>query len=187
MLIPMVDRISLLLKAKNISASQFADEISVQRSSISHVLSGRNKPSLEFVQKILKRYPEINPDWLLFGKGPMNMEFNLFSEVSESIPVKEEAIHNALKKQEQLIRPVPEPEDIKVVEPAVSAEPVIKEAQPQTAQSATIARPIQAPESQTAKPGEPLNEPAPQPVQDKTIEKVLVFFNNKTFREYSPE
>ena len=76
----MLDRISLILRTKNISAAQFADKIDVQRSSISHVLSGRNKPSLEFIQKILKSYPEIRPDWLLFGKGPMLIkETDLFS------------------------------------------------------------------------------------------------------------
>lgn len=55
----------------NLSPSQFADEISVQRSSLSHILSGRNKPSLDFVTKLLTSYPEINSDWLLFGKGTM--------------------------------------------------------------------------------------------------------------------
>lgn len=76
----MLDRISLILRTKNISAAQFADKIDVQRSSISHVLSGRNKPSLEFIQKILKSFPEIRPDWLLFGKGAMLVEeTDLFS------------------------------------------------------------------------------------------------------------
>jgi transcriptional regulator with XRE-family HTH domain len=67
----MVDRIQLILKSKNLSSSQFADEIQVQRSSVSHILTGRNKPSLDFISKILTSYPEINSDWLLFGKGQM--------------------------------------------------------------------------------------------------------------------
>ena len=67
----MLDRISQLLKGKKISASQFADAIGVQRSSVSHVLSGRNKPSLDFATKIIITYPEINADWLLSGKGDM--------------------------------------------------------------------------------------------------------------------
>jgi len=65
----MIERIKQLLHVKNLSASQFADKIGVQRSSVSHVLSGRNKPSLEFVQKILLAYPEISSDWILFGTG----------------------------------------------------------------------------------------------------------------------
>jgi hypothetical protein len=43
----------------------------VQRSSISHLISGRNKPSLEFIQKILSRFPEVNTEWLLNGFGEM--------------------------------------------------------------------------------------------------------------------
>lgn len=45
--------------------------IGVQRSSISHILSGRNRPSLDFVQKILKVFPDIRSEWLVMGKGPM--------------------------------------------------------------------------------------------------------------------
>ena len=51
------------------SASSFAEKIGVQRSSISHILSGRNKPSLDFVLKILSTYPEVELYWLLNGKG----------------------------------------------------------------------------------------------------------------------
>lgn len=67
----MLERILLILKTRNLSASQFADEINVQRSSISHILSGRNNPSLEFILKIVKKFPEIDIEWLLTGKGQM--------------------------------------------------------------------------------------------------------------------
>ena len=62
------DRIKYIIKTNEQSATSFADKIGVQRSSISHVLSGRNKPSLEFIQKILIAYPRINADWLISGK-----------------------------------------------------------------------------------------------------------------------
>lgn len=75
----MTDRISLLIRAKNLSAAQFADEIGVQRSSISHLMSGRNKPSLDLIQKTLQRFPEVSTEWLLFGKGEMVRELNLFN------------------------------------------------------------------------------------------------------------
>jgi len=52
-----------------LSVSSFADAIGVQRSSISHVVGGRNKPSLDFVMKVVKTYPEVNLYWLLMGKG----------------------------------------------------------------------------------------------------------------------
>lgn len=67
----MNDRILLVLKAKNITPAQFADELGVQRSGISHILNGRNKPSLDFIQKVLKRYSDISINWLMFGDGPM--------------------------------------------------------------------------------------------------------------------
>ncbi|MEP1488260.1 MAG: helix-turn-helix transcriptional regulator [Algibacter sp.] len=51
------------------SASSFAEKISAQRSSISHILSGRNKPSLDFVLKVLSTFPEVELYWLLNGKG----------------------------------------------------------------------------------------------------------------------
>ncbi|WP_034059000.1 helix-turn-helix domain-containing protein [Lacinutrix jangbogonensis] len=51
------------------SASSFAEKIDVQRSSISHILSGRNKPSLEFVLKVLSSFPEVELYWLMNGKG----------------------------------------------------------------------------------------------------------------------
>lgn len=51
------------------TASSFAEKIGVQRSSISHILSGRNKPSLDFVLKVLSVYPEVELYWLLNGKG----------------------------------------------------------------------------------------------------------------------
>ena len=67
----MTDRIQTILRSLDLSPSQLADEISVQRSSLSHILSGRNKPSLDFISKVLASYPQIDPDWLLFGKGSM--------------------------------------------------------------------------------------------------------------------
>jgi transcriptional regulator with XRE-family HTH domain len=67
-------RITALIRTKELTASEFARTIGVQPSSISHVLSGRNKPSLDFIIRVLKTYPDINPDWLLFGQGPMAKE-----------------------------------------------------------------------------------------------------------------
>ena len=64
-----VKRLEKILRYYDLSASVFADKIKVQRSSISHLLSGRNKPSLEFVLKVIKNYPEVNLYWLLNGKG----------------------------------------------------------------------------------------------------------------------
>ena len=62
-----VKRIEEILEEQQLSSSAFADTIGVQRSSISHVLSGRNKPSLEFILKIVRAFPAYSTDWLLFG------------------------------------------------------------------------------------------------------------------------
>lgn len=64
-------RIERLLAELDMSPSLFADAIGVQRATISHILSGRNNPSLDLVQKVLSRFPEISPDWILSGKGEM--------------------------------------------------------------------------------------------------------------------
>jgi transcriptional regulator with XRE-family HTH domain len=64
-----VKRLETLLEYYNLNASSFADKIGVQRSSLSHLLSGRNKPSLDFILKILEVFPEVDLYWILNGKG----------------------------------------------------------------------------------------------------------------------
>lgn len=56
------------MKEQQLSSAAFADTIGVQRSSISHILSGRNKPSLDFVLKTIHAFPSYSADWLLLGK-----------------------------------------------------------------------------------------------------------------------
>lgn len=62
------ERLQLVLKMHNLTPSAFADKIGVQRSNISHVLSGRNKPSLDFLEKILLNFPRVNAHWLITGE-----------------------------------------------------------------------------------------------------------------------
>jgi transcriptional regulator with XRE-family HTH domain len=73
----MVDRLELLLKTKNLSPAQLADEIQVQRSGIYHIMKGRNKPGLDFITKLLEHFPEINSEWLILGKGSMIKKSNI--------------------------------------------------------------------------------------------------------------
>jgi transcriptional regulator with XRE-family HTH domain len=80
----MKSRIEEFLKAENKTSAQLAEEIGVQPSGISHILSGRNKPSLDFVLKMLERYPFISTEWLLFGKGNMYREASMQSLFEES-------------------------------------------------------------------------------------------------------
>jgi len=62
-------RLQQIMKFNSLSASAFSDTIGVQRSGISHLLSGRNKPSLDFVLKVVNAFPEVDLYWLLNGKG----------------------------------------------------------------------------------------------------------------------
>lgn len=64
----MLERIKEIILQKGLSPSGFADAIQVQRSSISHILNGRNKPSLELIQKIITAFPDIDIEWLLTGQ-----------------------------------------------------------------------------------------------------------------------
>ncbi|MCI9845724.1 helix-turn-helix domain-containing protein [Flavobacterium pectinovorum] len=64
-----VKRLEIILDYYTLNASSFADKIGVQRSSMSHLLSGRNKPSLDFVMKILEVFPDVDLYWILSGKG----------------------------------------------------------------------------------------------------------------------
>jgi transcriptional regulator with XRE-family HTH domain len=81
----MKERLLEFLKAENKSSAQLAEEIGVQPSGISHILSGRNNPSLDFVLKMLNKYRFISTDWLLFGRGTMYKDIkmqSLFDEVN---------------------------------------------------------------------------------------------------------
>lgn len=137
----MIERIQELLKAKNLTPSQFADEIGIQRSGMSHLLSGRNKPSLEFVYKVLRRYPEINAEWLIRGNSPG--EPDSFLDELQIGPLQPE---------------IP-----------LFDEPVQPSAQ---VHSAPLQKKTGAKESFA-------------PV--KSIEKIVILYRDKTFREYSPD
>ena len=137
----MKDRIIKFLTHENITATKFADEIGVQRSSISHILSGRNNPSFEFIQKILSRYKSLNADWLILGSGPMFKKMeqgNLFAT-------------NEISTQPDLFRQPAE----KIISPGPD------------------------------KNFQPL--PLPEILPSRRIDKILVFYTDKTFEEYMPQ
>ncbi|MFC2115736.1 helix-turn-helix domain-containing protein [Bacteroidota bacterium] len=91
----MQDQIQEILRREDLSSSQFADKIGVQRSSVSHVLSGRNKPGYDFIHKILESFPGINAEWLITGFGDMYKQLRPSEELfegpfSEISPAKDE-------------------------------------------------------------------------------------------------
>ena len=145
----MQDRILKILTGNQLSATRFADIIGVQKSSISHILSGRNKPSFDFIEKILLKFPDISPEWLILGKGNMyraSIQATLFE--------------NPL--------------------PTESAQPI--PSQNDTSEYADI--PVDK-QQITAKTD--LLYPPENAIKGKSIERVLIFYKDKTFSEYHPE
>ncbi|MBR5735827.1 MAG: helix-turn-helix transcriptional regulator [Bacteroidales bacterium] len=69
MIYKMEQRLQLFLQMEQLSQSQFADKMGIQRSGVTHLLSGRNKPSYEFIAKMLQAFPSLNAEWLILGKG----------------------------------------------------------------------------------------------------------------------
>ena len=64
-------RLQQFINAENITQSELADSIGVARGSISHVLSGRNKPSFDMIEKMAAHFPSLNVEWLITGRGKM--------------------------------------------------------------------------------------------------------------------
>ena len=143
----MVDRIDLILKAKNITARQFAEEIGIQPSGMSHIMSGRNNPSLDFVMKVMRRWPEININWLMFGKGEM------FADPSSLQPARPAPAAYPL--------PSPEP-DLFSLPPD---EPPSSQLQPQPEAPSPQPQPLAEPPApqQEPQPEPPAPQPKPQP------------------------
>lgn len=75
----MKDRILKIMEREGLTPSKFAETIGIQRSAMSHIISGRNNPSLDVLLKILEQFTYVDSDWLLFGKGNMMRE-HVFSE-----------------------------------------------------------------------------------------------------------
>lgn len=82
-----VKRLEVVMDYYSLSVSAFADKIGVQRSSMSHLLSGRNKPSLDFVMKILEVFPDVDLYWILMGRGNFpKTNDEIPSEISKPSP-----------------------------------------------------------------------------------------------------
>ena len=180
----MNERIQLILKNKNISASKFADEIGVQRSSISHIISGRNNPSLDFIQKILKRFPDINSTWILTGKGSMYLTPDLFSDVDEPKTEKINPSNEIIDSPEEISN-----EEIDLIE---EDQPVIIENKPQPPVVKKTIKPKVVAEKETNyyKEDNVEKKIVQSPVfkqVGKKIERIVIFYSDKSCIEYNPE
>lgn len=183
----MVNRINLLLKAKNITARQFAEEIGIQPSGMSHILSGRNNPSLDFVMKVIRRYPEIDINWLMFGKGEM-YESRAAISVSPASPSTQ---------QSQATRLMATP-TTRVV-PQRSSDPITQvqaDLFSQPHENAINESPLKT-DSKNGNLGKqnfstPVSVPTPvvavsDPHNPRKLVKLLAFYDDQTFVEYRPQ
>jgi transcriptional regulator with XRE-family HTH domain len=159
----MEDRIRKFMEYKGISPSELADAIGVQRSNVTHVLKARNKPSFQFIEKLLQIYPEINAKWLLLGEG------NMIEGVAKS---------------RTLFDPIPEP----VINPTTNPIGPVKTAEPDFVMDS----PPPAPKEETLLPPVQEKKVSENELYDsffgseKPIERLIVFFKDQTFKVYNP-
>jgi len=188
----MKDRIILLIKALNLTAAQFADEIGVQKSSISHIISGRNNASLDFIQKVLSSYPEVNMEWLMFGKGPLFRGTDVIPNSNNDVPSDDVARNEmppvdlfseltsgnpkVFRKEIGLTEEVKKDEPLKKVRPEYDSSPV----SPIPQNNKTVA-------SQDLKPENEAYRPEHKKSGTKITVKIVEFYSDNTYREYFPE
>lgn len=188
----MINRINLILQAKNITARQFAEEIGIQPSGMSHILGGRNNPSLDFVLKVIRRYPEIDANWLLLGKGEMYAAETVErpSHSSDMSPMPIETVAEESKPvadvpyapslfddaESAVVEPEVKPYgEESSTEPSVAAEPVRREA--------SADEPRYAP-SYVAVPAEQVQQQSD--VGTPRVVRMLLIYSDNTFSEYQP-
>ena len=94
-----IKRLEIILDYYSLSASAFADKVGVQRSSLSHLLSGRNKPSLDFILKITQKFPEVDLYWILNGKGNFPKDENTNQPI---IPVFKDQFQETKREKQEL-------------------------------------------------------------------------------------
>ena len=116
----MKDRILLFLQSEQLTPAKFADLLGVQRSGVSHILSGRNNPGLDFIVKLLTRFPTVNAEWLITGKG------NIYKELYSPAPIPD--LFNTLPVSPS--SPIQEPPEI----PELPEHPRLPEAPPKQGQ-----------------------------------------------------
>ncbi|MDR1761899.1 MAG: helix-turn-helix domain-containing protein [Bacteroidales bacterium] len=91
------DRLQIILSQKSLTASQFADEIDVQRSNISHILSRRSKPSLDFIEKMCARFPDIDISWFISGKATHVVSRTATTDETHKKPVQTDLFGNIVE------------------------------------------------------------------------------------------
>ncbi len=104
----MQNRLQKLLDSEQLTPAKFAEILGVQRSAISHIITGRNNPSFDLISKIISKFPALNSDWLITGKGNMYKTIVQGSLFDFDTPKKEELLDktNSAKPAEQLLNTI---------------------------------------------------------------------------------
>lgn len=112
----LTERIKKVIEKEGNNPSIFADVIGISRSSMNHILNGRNNPSLDVLTKILTKYENINSDWLLFGKQPMYRGEKAFLQPS---------LFDEIEPEQPKVQAQPEyPKEIEVKQPEIDRKPL---------------------------------------------------------------
>ena len=156
----MIDRIKRIIEEKGLQASSFADKIQVSRGTISHLLNGRNDPSKDTIDKILKNFPDISSSWFLRGEEPMYIREPLIvhQSTSTSSPVQSDLFEE--KKTVEQSEKLPGPEYLQKKE-------------------------VKKSESRIELPA--IKDINLSNISAKKIDKIMIFFSDKTFMTFIPE
>lgn len=200
----MKDRFVQLLEREQISPSRFADLIGVQRSSVSHIISGRNNPSYDFLQKTLNAFPGLRAEWLLMGRGPMferqdtGFTGTLFDAAS-SPPAGKTAGDPDHLRQGSSIRGAkgpgspgkeftgPDTKSREHMRAGTDAEPGIS----RTESAASVTKPAEpedgsAPGTETGASGAPGTTVTDHGTSRRKVVQVLVLYDDRTFSVFDP-
>lgn len=161
------ERIELLMKSYGMTPSQFADRTGIQRASVSHIISGRNKPSLEVLQKIYEAFPELDIKWLMTGVG----EEPVTGGVAEDNVAARE---NSLFPQDSLSAPVQQD---------------VQEYRSSDVQNSVLLRqtktqPVQRSLQRKAPAAQKMRQ---QPVQERRVKEIRIFYTDGTYETMFPE
>ncbi len=180
----MRERLEKFIKTEGLTPSRFAEIMGVQPSSISHILGGRNKPSFDFIEKMLLRFPKINPDWLLLGKGTMYRSPEGESYAAPvRYPEKEEAQPSRAMESSGLFSE-PEPQPTPIVSGISASSAATAAGQPR--ENTPGIPPATSPrEPVSATPSSALR--AMRQVPEDQIERIVLFLKDNTFITYRPK
>ena len=168
----MKERLAQFLQSEGLTAVKFAEIMEVQPSSISHLLSGRNKPNFDFISRLLLRFPDLNPDWMINGIGEI-YKSKLKQVGQKTREVSQETITNVNEEpkstNEKLITDV---NDVNILDFQLDTNDDKAEINDVTG--------VNGSQTQSA----PISNSIPVAAEDKRVTRVILFFDNGSFEEY---